>query len=132
MESNLYRVYSTQAGVPITWIVLGRKKAPGEPLGGHAAFIEGLSSGVEATSRQQEAVDEFFTKEEAEAWCEYLREHCEDENIRMVDQPLPLKENVESLVSRRGVRKLRRPEKGTKYPSGDFAGDFEVWGIPNV
>jgi hypothetical protein len=126
MSTKLYRVHSTEDGVRIAWVALGRKDAPGKPPGRYATFVGGLSAEEEATSQQRNAVDEFFTQEEAEAWCEYLRDYCDDENVEMIEKSQPLERNVEPLVSDLGSQTLI-PRGKTKH----YFSEFEVWGIPN-
>jgi hypothetical protein len=114
MSTKLYRVHSTEDGVRIAWVALGRKDAPGKPPGRYATFVGGLSAEEEATSQQRNAVDEFFTQEEAEAWCEYLRDYCDDENVEMIEKSQPLERNVEPLVSDLGSQTLI-PRGKTKH-----------------
>ena len=80
----------------------------------------------EATSQQRNTVDEYFTQEEAEASCEYLRDYCDDENVEMIEKFQPLERDVEPLVSDLGSQTLI-PRGKTKH----YFSEFEVWGVPN-
>ena len=121
MVTKLYRVRSMRDDLRIVWIAVDRKKPPGEPSVRYADVIEGLSADAEATAQERDAVDEFFTREEAEAWREHLQAHYGDVEIEieLVEQPLPLEKNVKSLVSRRGSQDLI-PSGGINHPSGRF------------
>jgi len=119
MLTKLYRVHSIRDDVRIVWIALDRRVPPVR----YAAAIQGLSADVEATDRQREAVDELFTREEAEAWAAYLSKHY-GERPAIVEEPLPLNVDIKALsYPHDGAPDLIRPVRRADYPFS-----FSVYG----
>jgi hypothetical protein len=124
MVDKLYRVRSTKdefkghRDVGITWIAM--RDDPPLP---YAKAIKGLSANVEAANLPaQRAVDELFTREEAEKWVDYLRKHFDYQSTEIVPVSLPLDKNTEGLSYPHGGENLLRPVKeGDPFP-------FEVCG----
>jgi hypothetical protein len=126
MVNKIYRVRSTKdefkghRNVEITWIAF--RDDPPIP---YANAIKGLSADVEANDRQRQAVDEFFTQEEAEKWVDYLHKHCDYQNTEIVEEPLRLDAGIVGLSYLHGGGYLMRPVKEADYPFS-----FEVYGYP--
>jgi hypothetical protein len=125
MATKLCRVRTTKEefkgyhDVEITWIAMDRKEPPVH----YADAIEGLSADVEANGRQRDAVDELFTRDEAEAWAGYLRKHYDDKSVEIVEQLLPLGADIRGLSYPQGGPNLLRPVRENDYPFR-----FEVYG----
>ncbi len=128
MVDKLYRVLSTKdeikghRDVGITWIAM--RDDPPLP---YANAIKGLSANVEAREPAQRAVDELFTREEAEKWFDYLHKHCNYQNTEIVEEPLPLDEDIAGLSYPHGREDLLRPVKEA-VKEGDYPFSFEVCG----
>jgi hypothetical protein len=128
MVDKLYRVRSTKdefkghRDVEITWIAI--RVVGDDPPIPYADAIKGLSADVEATDIQRMAVDEFFTREEAEKWVDYLHKHGDYQSTDIVEEPLPLAGYIVGLSYPRGGREdLLTPVREADYPFS-----FEVRG----
>jgi hypothetical protein len=129
MVDKLYRVRSTKdefnghRDVEITWIAMRY-----DPPLRYAKAIEGLSADVEAKESAQGAVDELFTREEAEKWVEYLHKHFDYQSTEIVEEPLPLDENITGYsYPHPGGEDLLRPVKAA-VKEVDYPFSFEVCG----
>jgi hypothetical protein len=124
MVDKLYRVRSTKdqfkghREVEIIWIAI--RDDPPLP---YANVIKGLSADVEAKPAERQAVDELFTREEAEKWVDYLLKHCNYQSTEIVEEPLPLDENITGYFYPHGGENLLSPVKEADYPFS-----FEVYG----
>ena len=126
MVDKLYRVRSTKdqfKGHREVWIIwIAIREDPPLP---YANAIQGLSPDVEAKPAERQAVDEFFTREEAEKWVDYLLKHCNYQSTEIIEEPLPLDENITGYFYPHGGEKLLSPVK-----EGDYPFSFEVYGYP--
>ncbi len=102
----------------ITWLAIWD-----EPPIPYAEAIKGLSAEPEARDIQRMAVDEFFTREEAEKWVDYLNRHCNYQSTEIVEEPLPLVENITGLSYPHGGENLLPLVKEEDYPFS-----FKVYG----
>ena len=122
MVDKLYRVRTTMDELEIIWIAI--RDDPPLP---YANAIEGLSANVEAEPPQQHAVDELFTREEAEKWVDYLRKHYNYQSTEIVEEPLPLDKNITGLSYSHSGGALLYPVK-----AGDYPFSFGVYGYPTL
>lgn len=77
--------------VRICWLVSSRP----QPLGlSYADFVEGYNEGC---PYQEGAIDELFTRAEAEALASYLKEHYDDKTVTIEKAALPHPSNVGGL-----------------------------------
>ena len=81
--------------VRICWLVSSRP----QPLGlSYADFVEGYNE-ADSWGRpyQEDAIDELFTRAEAEALASYLKEHYDDKTVTIEKAALPFPSNVVGL-----------------------------------
>src|SRR5918995_6207418 len=101
MATKLYRVRSTKSdGTEIVWIAFRK-----EPPVRYAEAIKGASAALDVDPRQRHSVDELFTFEEAEQWCEYLERHYGDLHSKIDPVDLPLAPDAKALSYTSGDRR---------------------------